>query len=97
MATISAKALGFVLYGAVAMAGAADLPPLSDTTPTGEHFPGKFIWADLFTPDPVAAQAFYTGLFGWEATTFERTTTSGAHSYVVMAKGGGWVFTSFQR
>ena len=89
MATISAKALGLVLCGAVAMAGAADFPPLSDTTPSGEHFPGKFIWADLFTPDPAAAQAFYTGLFGWEATTIERTTTSGTtHSYIVMANGG---------
>lgn len=85
---MSAKALGLLLCGAVATAGAADLPPLSDTTPTGEHFPGKFIWADLFTPDPAAAQAFYTGLFGWEATTVERTTKSGTHSYLVLANGG---------
>lgn len=88
MATMTVKALGLVLCGAVAMAGAADLPPLSDTTPTGEHFPGKFIWADLFTGDPAAAQAFYTGLFGWEATTIERTTTSGRHSYTILANGG---------
>lgn len=88
MATMTAKVLGLVLCGAVAMAGAADLPPLSDTTPTGEHFPGKFIWADLFTADPAAAQAFYTGLFGWEATTIERTTTSGTHPYIVLANGG---------
>jgi hypothetical protein len=88
MATMSAKALGLILCGAVATAGAADFPPLSDTTLTGEHFPGKFVWADLFTADPAAAQAFYTGLFGWEATTIERTTASGTHSYIVMANGG---------
>jgi len=88
MATMSAKILGLVLCGAVALAGAADLPPLSDTTPTGEHFPGKFIWADLFTADPAAAQAFYTGLFRWEATTIEQTTSSGTHPYIVAANGG---------
>jgi predicted enzyme related to lactoylglutathione lyase len=87
MATMSAKALSLILCGAVATAGAADLPPLSDTTPTGERFPGKFIWADLFTADPAAAQAFYTGLFGWGATTIERTTTSGTHAYIVLANG----------
>ena len=88
MAKMSAKTLGLVLFGAVTTAGAADFPPLSDTTPTGEHFPGKFVWADLFTADPAAAQTFYTGLFGWEATTIERTTPSGTHSYVVLANGG---------
>jgi predicted enzyme related to lactoylglutathione lyase len=88
MATMTAKALGLVLFGAVAMAAAADFPPLSDTTLTGEHFPGKFIWADLFNADPAAAQAFYTGLFGWEATTIERPTPSGTHSYIVLANGG---------
>jgi predicted enzyme related to lactoylglutathione lyase len=28
--------------------------------------PGAFCWADLNTPDPKAATAFYTGLFGWK-------------------------------
>ncbi len=88
MVTKSANALGLILCCAVATVGAADLPPLSDTTPTAEHFPGKFVWADLFTADPAAAQAFYTGLFGWEATTIERTTTAGTHSYIVLANGG---------
>jgi len=88
MATISVKALVLVLCGAVATAAAADLPPLGDTTPAGEHYPGKFIWADLFTADPAAAQTFYMGLFGWEATTIERTTPSGTHAYIVLANGG---------
>jgi predicted enzyme related to lactoylglutathione lyase len=88
MAMMSPKALGLILCVAVATAGAADIPPLNDTTPKGEHFPGKFIWADLFTADPAAAQMFYTGLFGWEATTIERTTPSGSHSYIILANGG---------
>ena len=69
-------------------AAAAEFPPLSETTPAGAHFPGKFIWADLFTADPAAAQTFYTGLFGWEATPIERTTPSGPHTYIVLANGG---------
>jgi predicted enzyme related to lactoylglutathione lyase len=28
---------------------------------------GHFIWYDLMTPDPKAAQAFYTGVVGWKA------------------------------
>jgi hypothetical protein len=28
--------------------------------------PGSFCWADLNTPDPTAATAFYSKLFGWE-------------------------------
>jgi uncharacterized protein len=88
MAMMSAKALGLILCGALATAGAADLPPLGDTTPAGEHFPGKFVWADLFTAEPAVAQTFYSGLFGWQATTIERTTKSGTRSYIVMTNGG---------
>jgi hypothetical protein len=88
MAAMTAKVLCLFLCFAFGMAGAADLPPLSDTTPTGEHFSGKFVWADLFTADPVAAQAFYTGLFGWEATTIQLTTRSGTHPYIVLENGG---------
>src|SRR6202012_2463266 len=32
-----------------------------------EYPPGTFIWADLATPDPAAAKAFYGELFAWEA------------------------------
>lgn len=28
---------------------------------------GKFVWYDLMTPDPKAAEAFYRGVVGWEA------------------------------
>jgi uncharacterized protein len=41
------------------------LPPL--TTISGSpRLPGKFVWADLVTDDILAAQKFYTALFGWQ-------------------------------
>jgi len=48
-----------------------ELPPISDS---GKFQPGKFIWRDLITPDPVAAQKFYQELLGWE---FEALGKSG--------------------
>jgi len=39
------------------------VPPLAFDT--AELRPGKFVWIDLFTPDPLAAQEFYGELFGW--------------------------------
>lgn len=39
-------------------------PPLGDPKHV-EHHLGKMIWADLVTPDLVAAERFYGGLFGW--------------------------------
>lgn len=30
-----------------------------------QYAPGSFSWADLSTPDPVAAKGFYAELFGW--------------------------------
>jgi predicted enzyme related to lactoylglutathione lyase len=29
--------------------------------------PGAFSWSELYTRDPVAAKAFYSAIFGWEA------------------------------
>jgi predicted enzyme related to lactoylglutathione lyase len=43
---------------------APELPPLTDP-PRQEHHAGKVIWAELVTPDLVAAKRFYGGLFGW--------------------------------
>jgi len=34
--------------------------------PSGKTFPGKFVWHDLLTPDPLAAGKFYEELFGWQ-------------------------------
>jgi predicted enzyme related to lactoylglutathione lyase len=49
----------------------ASFPPLNTPASTERH-PGKFVWADLFTGDPVAATKFYCGLFGWTATTLDQ-------------------------
>jgi uncharacterized protein len=76
------------LVAAASATRAADLPPLADTTPEHAHFPGKFVWADLFTGDPDSALAFYRGLFGWEGTTIQRTTRSGVHPYIVLRNQG---------
>jgi len=47
-----------------ALAPGVELPPL--TTPASrERHAGKFIWADLVTPDLSQAEQFYGGLFGW--------------------------------
>ena len=47
-------------------AGAAPtLPPVTDP-PTTVNIPGKFIWFDLVTAEPAAAQAFYGKVFGFE-------------------------------
>lgn len=41
------------------------LPPLT-TIAGSPRLPGKFVWADLVTDDVLAAQKFYTALFGWK-------------------------------
>ena len=35
---------------------------------------GRFVWYDLMTPDPEAAQAFYTKLIGWETEPWDGPT-----------------------
>jgi len=39
--------------------------PITDD-PGDRHFPGKFVWHDLLTSDPLSAGKFYEQLFGWE-------------------------------
>ena len=47
--------------------GGADMAQVPITeTPTGKTYPGKFIWHDLLTPDPILAGKFYEELFGWQ-------------------------------
>jgi predicted enzyme related to lactoylglutathione lyase len=41
-----------------------NLPPINEPA-SPEHHQGKVIWADLVTPNLVAAEIFYGGLFGW--------------------------------
>ncbi len=47
-----------------ALAPGVELPPLV-TPASHERHLGKFIWADLVTPDLQRAEQFYGGLFGW--------------------------------
>jgi predicted enzyme related to lactoylglutathione lyase len=62
--------------------GAAPFQPLNSPATT-EHLPGKFVWADLFTTDPVAATKFYSGLFGWTANVI----TQDGKAYTVFSNG----------
>ena len=39
--------------------------PITES-PSGKTYPGKFIWHDLLTPDPLSAGKFYEELFGWQ-------------------------------
>jgi predicted enzyme related to lactoylglutathione lyase len=71
----------FLLSGCAVGDKAADfkLVPVTDS-PTGVHYPGKFVWNDLLTDNVTAAKDFYGQLFGW---TFE---TSG--NYTVIKNNG---------
>lgn len=71
-------------------AGAAGLPPVTDP-PTTINIPGKFIWFDLITSNPPAAQAFYGKVFGW---TFQPAAE--ASDYTVFAAGGRLIGGVFQ-
>ena len=57
-----------------APAGAAEpadryWPPIVDP-PTGQHTPGRWVWADLVTSDVAAAAEFYGRVFGWTFETY---------------------------
>jgi len=64
-------------------AAAASLPTIGGPAPA-QHHPGKIIWADLVTSDLLAAEGFYTGLFGW---TFA-TQKSGSVDYAIALHDG---------
>ncbi len=61
---------------------AATFQPLNSPA-TGEHRPGKFVWADLFTTDPARATRFYCGLFGWTASQISQN----GKAYTVFSNG----------
>lgn len=47
--------------------GGAEMAQVPITeNPSGTTYPGKFIWHDLLTPDPLMAGRFYEKLFGWQ-------------------------------
>ena len=63
-------------------------PDITGMSFSDEPLIGKAIWHDLVTEDPVAAEQFYEGLFGW---SFEKATGSGGHAYSVARSGSVWV------
>lgn len=52
-----------------------------------EYIPGVPCWVDTSQPDPEAAVAFYSGLFGWE---FENTMPEGSEGayFIARLRGG---------
>ncbi len=91
MHTISSYRLA-TLLALTTMLGAGSSLSVSAATPffqplnspaSHEHTPGKFIWADLFTTDPVAAAKFYTGLLGWTTNKIEQD----GKTYTVFSNG----------
>jgi predicted enzyme related to lactoylglutathione lyase len=59
------------LIAAASTASAADRywPPIVDP-PSGQHTPGRWVWADLVTTDVAAAADFYGKVFGWTFETY---------------------------
>jgi predicted enzyme related to lactoylglutathione lyase len=68
---------GVLIAAAVFLSGCANIGKLSEAgvemaqvpiteSPSGKTYPGKFIWHDLLTPDPLSAGKFYEELFGWQ-------------------------------
>lgn len=70
---VLALLLGAAIGGAAVPAAAqpTGLPPLL-VPASGEHHAGKLAFAELVTPDLVAAERFYESLFGW---SFQNVTT----------------------
>jgi len=69
--------VGVVITATVFLGGCANYGKLSEggvemaqtpitENPSGEIFPGKFVWHDLVTPDALSAGKFYEQLFGWQ-------------------------------
>lgn len=90
MSTLSVFRLA-MLFALTPLLGSALAAPVRAAEPfqplntpaTKEHLPGKFVWADLFTTDPVAATKFYSGLFGWTANVI----TQEGKAYTVFSNG----------
>lgn len=61
----------------------AELPAVGEPGENGRRT-GKFIWADLFTPEPERAAIFYAALFDWQPSRLSRE----GHSYIVLRHQG---------
>lgn len=74
--TTFSSLLGFIVV-AMALSGCTNFSKLSEggaeiamtpitDHPSGETFPGRFIWHDLVTPNLISAGKFYEKLFNWQ-------------------------------
>ena len=70
------------LHSGVSLAQPA-MPPIAEP-PTLKHIPGKFVWFELVTGDPVAAQRFYGSVFGW---TYQKVSGA-AENYALVRNQG---------
>lgn len=86
-AAVTVLAIGIPLSVAAAAFPALNRPA------TTTRFPGKFVWADLFTSEPESAAAFYCSLLGWTAASVEQNEKS----YIVLSNGGHPVAGIVQR
>ncbi len=68
---IAAAILALTLMGCSSL----NLPPVTEEA-TAARLPGKVIWHDLITEDPVASQRFYGDLFGWTFRAVSRADYS---------------------
>ncbi|WP_455207019.1 VOC family protein [Kaarinaea lacus] len=74
--TLKAGLFLLLLGGVLADSAAAEQRMVSSVVPpinqpaTGQYFPGKFIWHDLFTDKLLESMDFYKGVFGWEFRKF---------------------------
>jgi predicted enzyme related to lactoylglutathione lyase len=82
-----------LLFAAAATAADRYWPPIVDP-PTGQHVPGRWVWADLVTTDVGRAAEFYGKVFGWTFETYGGADDRDTYT-LVLADGvpvGGMVF-----
>jgi predicted enzyme related to lactoylglutathione lyase len=77
------SALGCTALVPIAFGAFPELPVFQDP-PTDIRYPGKLIWADLFTEKTATCKEFYTELFGWTAETLG----TGEDAYTLFRKDG---------
>ena len=92
---VAALVLAAVLATPASAAEPADRywPPIVDP-PTGQHTPGRWVWADLVTSDVAAAAEFYGKVFGWTFETYGGENDLDTYT-LALANGlpiGGMVF-----
>lgn len=75
--------IGLLLTATITRGAFPELPAFQDP-PTDIRYPGKMIWADLFTEETTTCRTFYTELFGWTAETLG----SGKDAYTLFRQDG---------